>query len=94
MILPSHYLLLSALLFAVGILTITARRHPMVVLLGIELMLQAASLACVALASWFQDWGGEIAVLAVMVLAAVQLAIGLVAAVACSSHQADRESHP
>ena len=93
MIQPSHYLLLSALLLALGIMTITTRRHPVVVLLGIELMLQAASLACAALASWFQDWGGEIAVLAVIVLTAVQLAIGLVAAVACGNPPPQHESH-
>jgi NADH-quinone oxidoreductase subunit K len=93
MIQPSHYLLLSALLLTMGIVTITARRHPVVVLLGIELMLQAASLACTALASWFQDWGGEIAVLAVMVLAAVQIAIGLAAAVTCGNPPPDHKSH-
>jgi len=93
MIQPSHYLLLSVLLLTVGIMVITTRRHPVVALLGIELTLQAASLACAALASWFQDWAGEIAVLAVIVLTAVQLAIGLAAVVARGSPPPQRESH-
>jgi NADH-quinone oxidoreductase subunit K len=93
MIQPSHYLLLSALLLTIGIMAITTRRHPVVVLLGIGVMLQAAILACTALASWFQDWGGEIAGLAVIVLAAVQLAIGLAVAVACINRPPDHESH-
>lgn len=93
MIQPSHYLLLSALLLTVGIVIVTARRHPVVVLLGIGLMLQAASLACAALASWFQDWGGEIGVLVVIVLIAVQLAVGLAAAVAYGSRPPERETH-
>jgi NADH-quinone oxidoreductase subunit K len=93
MIQPSHYLLLSTILLTVGIVTIIARRNPVVVLLGIELMLQAAGLAYAALASWFQDWGGEIAVLVVIVLAAAQLAIGLAAAVAYRGRPPEHETH-
>ncbi len=91
MILPGHYLLVSAVVFTIGVLVVIARRDPMIVLLGIELMLEAAGLACVALASWFEDWGGEIATLVVIAMAAVQLATGIGAAVAVGHPQEDTE---
>ena len=77
MIAPTHYLLLSALLFAIGAGVVVMRRHPLVVLMGVELMLHAVNLALVALTSWFQDWAGQVAVLAIMAIAAVELAVGL-----------------
>jgi NADH-quinone oxidoreductase subunit K len=77
MIQPTHYLFLGVLLFTIGIVTTVARRHPLIVLLGIELMLQAVNVVLVALTSWFQDWNGEIAVFVVMAIAAVELAVGL-----------------
>ena len=89
MITPSHYLLLSVFLFAMGAATVLARRHPLIVLMGIELMLNAVNLALVALTSWFQDWNGQVAVLVVMTIAAVELAIGLGAALARGRHPPD-----
>ena len=91
MILPGHYLLVSAVIFTIGVLVVVARRNPMVMLLGIELMLMAASLACVALASWFEDWGGEIAALVIIAMAAVQLATGIGAAIASGHPQEHTE---
>jgi NADH-quinone oxidoreductase subunit K len=82
MIQPTHYLLLGVLLFTIGMVTTVARRHPMIVLLGIELMLQAVNVVLVALASWFQDWSGEIAVFVVLAIAALELAVGLGVALA------------
>jgi NADH-quinone oxidoreductase subunit K len=89
MITPTHYLLLSTLLFSIGITIVVARRDPLVVLVGIELMLQAVNLALAALTSWFQDWGGQVAFLVVMTIAAVELAVGLGAVLAYRQHRAD-----
>ena len=74
---PIHYLLLSAFIFTTGVSVVVTRKQPLAMLMGIELMLQAANLTLVALTSWFQDWSGEIAVLVVLLFAAVELAIGL-----------------
>jgi NADH-quinone oxidoreductase subunit K len=87
MITPTHYLLLSAFLFTMGLVVAIRRRQQLLVLLGIQLMLQAASLAMAALTSWFQDWSGEIAALSVIVIAAVELAAGLGAALVCRHRQ-------
>ena len=91
MIAPTHYLLLAVLLFVIGAVTAATRRHPLVVLIGIELMLQAANLALVALTSWFQDWTGQVAVLTVTAIAAVELAVGLGVVLACEARQAARQ---
>lgn len=77
MISPAHYLGLCIILFGVGVVTVIVRRHPLVVILGVELALEAVSLSLVALTSWFQEWSGEIAVLVVMVISAVQFTTGL-----------------
>jgi NADH-quinone oxidoreductase subunit K len=82
MITPMHLLFLSGALFAIGLLALIARKHPIIVLLGIEIVLQAVNLALAALASWFQEWGGEVALLVIAILAAVELAVGMGAALA------------
>jgi NADH-quinone oxidoreductase subunit K len=90
--------MLGALLFAIGLLTTIVQRHRLVVLFGVELMLQAVTLALAALGTWFQDWSGEVAMLVVLTVAAVQFTVGLGAALfyvqgqqpsARSSHQQD-----
>lgn len=77
MITPTHYLLLSALLFLVGIVVVTTRKNSLVLLLGTGLMLQAAGLSLAALTSWFQDWNGQVAILTIAIISVVQLTIGL-----------------
>ena len=74
---PQPYLLLSVILLAIGIAVVAARRHRLVKLLGLELLLQAANLAWGALASGFQDWEGRIATLALVVIAVAELVVGL-----------------
>lgn len=77
MISPIHYLGLCIVLFGVGVMIVIVRRHPLIVLLGVELALQAVSLSMVALTSWFQEWSGEIAVLVIMAISVVQFTAGL-----------------
>jgi NADH-quinone oxidoreductase subunit K len=95
MITPAHYLFLSVLLFTLGSAIVIARRYPLIVLIGIELMLQAVNLALVALASWFQDWGGQVTVFIVMTIAAVELTVGLGVLLAYGRHPLrPGRSHP
>ena len=82
MITPQHYLLLSATLFAIGVAAAVVRRHPLVVLLGIELALQAANLAMGALASSFQAWEGRVTTLTLLIVSTAELVVGLGAAIA------------
>jgi NADH-quinone oxidoreductase subunit K len=74
---PQGYLLLSGALFAIGLTVAVVRKHPLVVLLGIEVALQAVSLAIAALTSSYQDWGGQVLALVLVTISAVEWAAGM-----------------
>jgi NADH:ubiquinone oxidoreductase subunit K len=71
------YLVLSALLFAVGAGGVLIRRSPLVILLCLELMLNAGNLALVAFARAAGNEEGQVFALVVMVVAACEVVIGL-----------------
>jgi NADH-quinone oxidoreductase subunit K len=73
----SWYLVLSALLFAIGAGGVLIRRSPLVILLCLELMLNAGNLALVAFARQTGELDGQIFALAVMAVAAGEVAVGL-----------------
>jgi NADH-quinone oxidoreductase subunit K len=73
----SWFLILSAVLFAVGMVGVMVRRNPLVMFMCIELMLNAVNLSFVALASELTDIDGQTAVLFVMVVAAAEVVVGL-----------------
>jgi NADH-quinone oxidoreductase subunit K len=71
------YLIVSALIFCIGVAGVLTRRNPLLILLCLELMLNAANLALVAFSRNSGDMGGQIFALIVMVVAACEVAIGL-----------------
>ena len=71
------YLVLSALLFAIGAGGVLIRRNPLVILLCLELMLNGANLALVTFARMHGNGDGQIFALIVMVVAACEVAVGL-----------------
>lgn len=71
------YLVLSAILFATGIVGVLLRRSPLIVLLALELILNGGNLALIAFARQHGDGAGQIFALAVMVVAAAEVVIGL-----------------
>ncbi len=73
----SWYLVLSALLFAVGACGVLLRRSPLVILLCLELMLNAANLALVAFSRSVGNEEGQVFALIVMVVAACEVVVGL-----------------
>ena len=75
-------ILLSAALFAIGVVGVLTRRNALMIFMSVELMLNAANLAFVAFA---QQWGqldGQLFVFFVMAVAAVEVAVGLALIVA------------
>jgi len=72
-----HVLGLSALLFGIGVLGVLLRRNLVVILMSIELMLNAANLTFVAFARARGQVDGQIFVLMVIVVAAAEVAVGL-----------------
>ena len=73
----SWYLVLSAMLFAIGAAGVLIRRSPLVILLCLELMLNAGNLALVAFARANGNEEGHVFALVVMVVAACEVVVGL-----------------
>jgi NADH:ubiquinone oxidoreductase subunit K len=71
------YLIVSALIFCIGAGGVLTRRNPLVILLCLELMLNAANLALVAFARMHGNGDGQVFALIVMVVAACEVAVGL-----------------
>ena len=71
------YLVLSALLFGIGAIGILVRRSPMVILLCLELMLNAGNLALVAFSREVGNGQGQVFAIVVMVVAACEVVVGL-----------------
>lgn len=71
------YLIVSALIFSIGAGGVMTRRNPLVVLLCLELMLNAANLALIAFARMHGNGDGQIFAIIVMVVAACEVCIGL-----------------
>ena len=71
------YLVLSALLFAVGVTGVLLRRSPLVILLCLELMLNAGNLALLAFSRSLGNQDGQVFALIVMVIAACEVVVGL-----------------
>jgi NADH-quinone oxidoreductase subunit K len=71
------YLVLGALLFSMGAVGLLVRRNPLVMLMCVELMLNAVNITFVAFASMLNDVTGQVAVLFVLVVAAAEVVVGL-----------------
>jgi NADH-quinone oxidoreductase subunit K len=74
----NHFLFLSAVVFAIGVLGVFIhRRNVLVILLSIELMLLAANINFVAFSAFLRDLGGQAFAMIVLTVAAAEIAIGL-----------------
>jgi NADH-quinone oxidoreductase subunit K len=71
------YLVVSAFVFCIGAAGVLTRRNPIVILLCLELMLNAANLALVAFSRMWGNAQGQIFALIVIVVAACEVAVGL-----------------
>ena len=80
----THYLVLSAVLFAIGLAGIMIRRNVLMILLCIEIMFNAANLAFVAYARAWGDVGGQVLVFFIITVAAAEVTVGLAIAVLLS----------
>ena len=77
-----HYLVVSALLFSLGLLGVLARRNLLVIYMSLELMLNAANLALVAFSRFHNQLHGQVMVFFVITVAAAEVAVGLALIVA------------
>jgi NADH-quinone oxidoreductase subunit K len=77
MVPTSYYLILSAVLFGLGVLAFVFKRNIITMFMAIELMLNAVNLAFVAFSQALNKSDGEVFVLFVIVVAAAEAAVGL-----------------
>jgi NADH-quinone oxidoreductase subunit K len=77
MVPEGYYLILSAVLFAIGVTGVLIRRNPVVIFMSIELMLNAVNLSFIAFASQLNSLDGQVFVFFVMAVAAAEVAVGL-----------------
>ena len=77
MITVNHYLLLSAILFAIGTFGVITRKNAIVLFMCIEVMLNSVNLTFVALSRHVGNMDGQIFVFFVMTVAAAEAAVGL-----------------
>src|SRR5436309_12764356 len=77
-----HYLVVSALLFCIGLLGVILRRNLLVMYMSLELMLNAANLALVAFSRYQNNLDGQVMVFFIITVAAAEVAVGLALIVA------------
>jgi NADH-quinone oxidoreductase subunit K len=77
-----HYLIVSALLFSLGLLGVVMRRNLLIIYMSLELMLNAANLAFVALSRFNDNLQGQVMVFFIITVAAAEVAVGLALIVA------------
>lgn len=73
----NHYLILSAVLFSLGMIGVLLRRNAIVMLMSIELMLNAVNLSFITFSKYNSNIDGQIMVFFVMTIAAAEAAVGL-----------------
>ena len=77
-----HYLVVSVLLFSLGLLGVLVRRELLVIYMSLELMLNAANLALVAFSRFNHNLNGQVMVFFIITVAAAEVAVGLALIVA------------
>ena len=87
MVTLNHYLVLSAILFAIGTAGVFVRRNLITILLSIEVMLNAVNLTFVAADRYYHTVDGQIIVFFVITVAAAEAAVGLAIVIALFRHR-------
>ncbi len=82
----SHYLILSGIIFSIGIIGVMTSRSVLKVLLSLELLLAASNLSFVAFSRFNGDYEGQLVVFFVILVAAAEVAIGLAIVVLMFRH--------
>jgi NADH-quinone oxidoreductase subunit K len=77
MVPTSYYVIVSALMFTVGVAGVLTRRNAIIIFMSVELMLSSANLVFVAYARQFLDVAGQVFVFFSMTVAAAEVAVGL-----------------
>jgi len=87
MIALQNYLILSAVVFAIGVIGVLIRRNLIVILMSIELMLNAVNLTFIAFSRYLGSAEGQVVVFFVMAVAAAEAVIGLAIIISVYRHR-------
>jgi NADH-quinone oxidoreductase subunit K len=83
----THYLLLAAVLFSIGVMGVLTRKNLIVILMSVELMLNSVNLTFVSVARFTADLSGQVIVFFVMCVAAAEVAVGLAILISIWRHR-------
>lgn len=83
----NYYLILSAIVFSIGVIGVLVRRNLIAVLMSIELMLNAVNLTFIAFSRFLGSIEGQVAVFFVMAVAAAEAVIGLAIVISVFRHR-------
>lgn len=83
----SYYLLLSAILFAIGAGGVLIRQNAIIILMCVEMMMNAVNLTFIAFSRYLDSATGQIFVFMIMAVAAVEVAVGLALLVELNRHK-------
>jgi NADH-quinone oxidoreductase subunit K len=83
----SYYIGLSVVLFAIGAIGVAVRRNALIVLMSLEIMMNAVNLAFISFARFRGDAGGHGIVFVVIAVAAAEVAVGLALAIRLFKHR-------
>lgn len=87
MVPPSYYLVLSAVLFGLGVVAFVFKRNIITIFMSIELMLNAVNLAFVTFSQHLGKLNGQVFVFFVIVVAAAEAAVGLAIIILIAKHR-------
>ncbi len=73
----NHYIILSTIIFSIGVMGVLVRRNAIVIFMSVELMLNAVNLLLAAFSVYNGDASGQVFVFFIMALAAAEVAVGL-----------------
>lgn len=73
----NHYILLSSIIFTIGVIGVLIRRNAIIIFMSVELMLNAVNLLLTAFSAYSGDASGQVFVFFIMALAAAEVAVGL-----------------
>ncbi len=87
------YLILSIILFCIGIIGVVSRRNVLIIFMSIELMLNAANLAFIAFSRFHQSMDGHVLAMMVMAVAAAEAALALAVVILLHKHKGKLDSN-
>jgi NADH-quinone oxidoreductase subunit K len=74
---PEHFLVVSAILFTLGVVGVLVRRDPLIIFMSIELMLNSVNLTFVTFSHYLGSADGQVFVFIIMTVAAAEVVVGL-----------------